>query len=475
MKRERIVGIDLGTTHTVVAWADPAAASPEPRIFEIPQLVSAHEIEARPLLPSCLYAPVEGEAPADPWDDAPYVVGELGKRRGADVPGRLVSSAKSWLCHPGVDREAAILPWGADDEEVPRVSPVDAGARLLGHVRRAWDAAFPAWPLAEQAVVLTVPASFDEVARELTVEAARRAGLAVRLLEEPQAAFYDFLRQAGRARLEPLLEDGRREALVLVCDVGGGTSDLSLIRVRRPDAGGPPELERVAVGNHLLLGGDNMDLALAHLCEPRLVADGRLDAKRFAQLVLACRAAKEKLLGESPPDEMPITVAGAGARLVGGTLTTRLTREETERVVLDGFLPVVPRGTRPQRAGSALVAFGLPYERDVAITRHLAWFFARHAPGEPAPRGLLLNGGVFRAARIAERIVDAVAAWGEGAARPDLLPHADPDLAVARGAVEYGLALRGHGVTIEGGAARGYYVGHDAAPCILYTSDAADD
>ncbi|WP_437731569.1 Hsp70 family protein [Sorangium sp. So ce1335] len=475
-----IVGIDLGTTHTVVAWAERDADPGAIRVFPIPQLVTATEVEARPLLPSLLYAPVPGEAPADPFGDAPFVLGEQARRRGGEVPGRLVASAKSWLCHPAVDRTAPILPWGAGDEapDLPRVSPLDASARVLAHVKRTWDDAFPDRPLAEQEVVLTVPASFDQVARELTVEAAHRAGLSARLLEEPQAAFYDFMRLAGAGGLDALLDRSGGEAMVLVCDVGGGTTDLSLIRVARragaadgsPEGapGGPPvDVSRVAVGHHLLLGGDNMDLALAHLCEPRLVGAGeKLDPARFGQLVLACRAAKERLLGgapddgeaaPAPPDDAPVTVLSHGARLVGGALTTRLGREEVERVVLDGFFPDTPRDARPQRGRSGLVAFGLPYERDVAITRHVAWFFARHAPASRGPSALLLNGGVFRARRVAERLARAIERWGGPPL--DMLPHADPDLAVARGAVAYGLALAGRGVRIEGGAARGYYVG----------------
>ncbi|MGK4000500.1 Hsp70 family protein [Sorangium sp. So ce1024] len=480
-----IVGIDLGTTHTVVAWAERDADPGAIRVFPIPQLVTATEVEARPLLPSLLYAPLPGEAPADPFGDAPFVLGEHARRRGGEIPGRLIASAKSWLCHAAVDRTAPILPWGADDEaaDLPRTSPLEASARILAHVKRTWDDAFPDRPLAEQEVVLTVPASFDQVARELTVEAARRAGLSARLLEEPQAAFYDFMRLAGPGGLEALLARSGGEAMVLVCDVGGGTTDLSLIRVARragsaegsadgsPDGapehplpdGSPVEVSRVAVGHHLLLGGDNMDLALAHLCEPRLVGAGeKLDPARFGQLVLACRAAKERLLGGAPPgddtpDDAPVTVLSHGARLVGGALTTRLGREEVERVVLDGFFPETPRDARPQRGRSGLVAFGLPYERDVAITRHVAWFFARHAPASRGPTALLLNGGVFRARRVAERLARAIERWGGPPL--DMLPHADPDLAVARGAVAYGLALAGRGVRIEGGAARGYYVG----------------
>lgn len=334
---------------------------------------------------------------------------------------------------------------------------MDAAARVLSHVRRAWDAAFAGAPLEQQQVVLTVPASFDQGARELTLRAAQKAGLAVRLLEEPQAAFYDFMQQSGQTALDELLGDDTPEALVLVCDVGGGTTDLSLIRVGR-DAQGALEVSRVAVGRHLLLGGDNMDLALAHLCEQRLVEPpARLDPQRFGQLVLACRSAKERLLGAEPPDSVPIRLLGSGSALVGGTLSTELTRDEVERVVLGGFLPPAPRDARPQVRGRAgLVAFGLPYERDAAITRHVADFFGRHAPGATGPRALLLNGGLFRAKRLTERLVDVIQSWGSPAL--DVLPAPDPDLAVARGAVAYGMALAGRGLRIGGGTAHGYYV-----------------
>ncbi len=464
MSPRRIVGIDLGTTHTVVAWADPASTA-APEVFAIPQLVSAGEVEPQPLFPSFLYAPIVGEALPDPFGDAPWVLGVHARRRGLEVSGRLVASSKSWLAHAAVDRTAPILPWGAgeDAEDLPRVSPVDAAARLLLHVKRSWNEAFLVYPLERQEVVLTVPASFDEDARELTVEAARRAGLEVRLLEEPQAAFYDYMARAGETELSALCQRSGGEALVLVCDVGGGTTDLSLIRVRPGEQRGSTEVERIAVGKHLLLGGDNMDLALAHLCERRLIElPDRLPAARFGQLVLACRAAKERLLGDDPPDEVAVTVLGQGARLLGSALSTRLSRDEAERIVLDGFLPPATLADRPRRGGSALVAFGLPYERDVAITRHVAHFFARHAPGAPAPHALLLNGGVFRAKRIVDRLSEAIGAWG--AARPEILPHPDPDLAVARGAVVYGLSLLGRGVRIGGGSARGYYVGLSAGP-----------
>jgi molecular chaperone DnaK (HSP70) len=449
------VGVDLGTTNTVVAFA-PLDAAEGARVFEVPQLVAPGQVQALPLFPSLLYAPVEGERVDDPFGDAPWALGEIARRRGADVPGRLVASSKSWLVHSGVDRTAAILPWGAPDTS-PRVSPVEAAQRLLVHLQRVWDDRHPDSPLGEQEVVLAVPASFDEVARELTVEASRRAGLSPKLVEEPQAAFYDWMARSGDAGVEPLVAASKaaskgEEALVLVVDIGGGTTDLSLVSVSGRD-----RVSRVAVGPHLLLGGDNMDLALAHALEPRLADEGeRLDASRFAQLVVACRAAKEALLGATPPERVSVAVAATGSRLVGSARTTELAREEVERIVLDGFLPIVGADVAPQRARGALVAFGLPYERDVAITRHIAAFVRRHLPGG-APGALLLNGGVFRSPRIADRVVSALEALRGGDVYR--LPDADPDLAVARGAVAYALARLGRGVRIGGGSARGYFVG----------------
>ncbi len=287
------VGIDLGTTHTVVAFAS-LVGDAEAEVFPPAQLVATGEVERRALLPSMLYAPLEAERIDDPFGDAPWIVGELARRRGAEVLGRLVASSKSWLTHAGVDRTAPILPWGASDDS-PKLSPVEAAARLLGHVMRAWDTDHPDAPLADQDVVLAVPASFDEVARELSIAAARQAGLAPSLLEEPQAAFYDWMaRTHGRSKVGV---SGEGESLVLVVDVGGGTTDLSLMRLS-----GPEQVTRVAVGPHVLLGGDNMDLALAHACEPRLVADGgKLDGPAFAQLVLVCRGAK----GDPPRSVAP--------------------------------------------------------------------------------------------------------------------------------------------------------------------------
>ena len=368
----------------------------------------------------------------------------------------MVSSSKSWLSHAGVSRRDAVLPWGAAASEIQKISPVEAARRLLDHVRRSWDEAFPGQPLSEQSVVLTVPASFDEVARELTVEAAEHAGLHVRLLEEPQAAFYDLIDGERRAVLEALLAAGRERAAILICDVGGGTTDLTLIQAQR-SAQGELALERVAVGRHLLLGGDNIDLALAQLCEQKLSTSERLDPLRFSRLLLACRAAKEALLGPGAPESVPIRIASLGSSLVGGTLSTEVLKSEVDALVFEGFLPFVKRGDAAPKARAGLVAFGLPYERDPAISRHIVQFLERH--GQFEVDALLLNGGLFHAPQAAERVRDVVSQWCE---RPvTLLPYPDPDLSVARGAVAYGRTLAGQGLRIAGGTPRGFYVAVD--------------
>ncbi|MCZ7636518.1 MAG: Hsp70 family protein [Verrucomicrobia bacterium] len=382
MSRPYAIGIDLGTTNCAVAWAGLAeSVTAGVTDFPVPQLQGLGEVTSRPLLPSFLYLPAESEfAPGTtrlPWGAGTGpVVGEWARAQGARVPGRLVASAKSWLCHPGVDRTAAILPWGAPPDAVRKLSPVEATTHLLAHLVAAWDQAHPEAPLADQEVVVTVPASFDEVARALTAEAARRAGLPqFTLLEEPQAAFYDFLAR-HRADLAGAL-DGIR--LILVVDVGGGTTDFSLLQVEATSSG--PRLRRLAVGDHLLLGGDNMDAALAHWVEEGWRRTGRkLGALQWSLLVQAARAAKEALLGETPPESYRVAVAGEGSRLLGDTLSATIPRAEAERLVLDGFLPPCAAEDAPGRlARTALQELGLPYAKEPAITRHLAAFLREHA------------------------------------------------------------------------------------------------
>jgi molecular chaperone DnaK (HSP70) len=487
-----IIGIDLGTTHTVVAYAprlkagrrkktEPAASI---QLFDIDQLVASGEVAALPLLPSVRYHPAPGELaaadlqlpwpPADAPDMVPAVMGRWARHLGSQVPGRLVASAKSWLSHTGVDRLAPILPWGAADD-VPKISPVAASASYLRHVHTAWNARFPKSPLAQQDLVLTVPASFDEAARALTLQAAREAGLPqLRLLEEPQAAFYDWLLR-HRADLGPALGSTQ---LVLVADVGGGTTDFSLIQVALQD--GEPRLTRIGVGKHLMLGGDNMDLALAHWVESRLntgAADSggsgntRLSATQLAQLMERCRVAKEQLLATDAPSEVRVTLLGSGSRLIGASRSVTLTRDEVRQWVVDGFFPQVAPTDQAQQSRGGIVAFGLPYARDAAITRHLADFLRQHAPAVrqalglsdaddedtlALPDALLLNGGVFRAEAIAQRLQHTLADWRGAPLR--LLHNDNPDVAVARGAVAYALAQQGLAPKIGGGAARSYHL-----------------
>ncbi len=469
MTARYIVGIDLGTTHTVVAYTE-IDNSAEIRLFNIEQLVGLGEVAARPLLPSLRYHPAADELSQTdlqlPWpQDNNVIVGTLARQLGSQVPGRLVASAKSWLSHPSVDRTAAILPWGAPDE-VNKISPVAASASYLSHVRHAWDQQFPDHALQQQTLVLTVPASFDEAARALTLEAAQLAGLPqVRLVEEPQAAMYDWLYR-HRNDQESALGKAR---LVLVCDVGGGTTDLTLIKISHGPTG--PQLTRIGVGDHLMLGGDNMDLGLAHLAESRLGADGaRLGTARLSQLLQQCRNAKEQLLAEDAPEQISVTLLGSGAKLIGGVRSTELGRDEVWRMLLDGFFPVVTADEQPQRSRGGIVEFGLPYAADPAVTRHVAAFLNHHARASrealgsdapedgvlPTPDALLLNGGVFRSSAIAERLIDVISGWRGD--RPTLLSNPHPDTAVACGAVAYGLATLGKAPKIGGGSARSYFL-----------------
>jgi len=470
MKKQYIVGIDLGTSNTVVAYTAPGKRQVE--LFEIEQLVGPGQVAARPLLPSVRYHPAAGEIAAGelqlPWHtpdaEEQVITGRLALDLGAQVPGRLVSSAKSWLSHASVDRLAPILPWGADSEVV-KVSPVAASASYLAHVRAAWQHRFPKAPLEQQQLILTVPASFDEGARALTLTAARQAGLPnLRLLEEPQAAFYDWLfRHQDR-----LAEELAATRLLMVCDVGGGTTDLTLIQVSIKD--GTPTLTRIGVGDHLMLGGDNMDLALAHLVEGRLPAgEGRLSAARFSQLTARCRAAKEQLLAAGAPAAVQLTLLGGGSRLIGGARSVELLRDEVLQVIVDGFFPRVAADEPIHQRRAAIVEFGLPYPADPAITRHVAAFLRRHAQAArqalgdelsagqlPLPDTLLFNGGVFRAAALAERLQATLGDWRGAALR--ILHNDNPDVAVARGAVAYALVRQGHGQRIGGGSARSYFL-----------------
>ncbi|WP_300456197.1 Hsp70 family protein [Accumulibacter sp.] len=474
------IGIDLGTTHCALSYVDIGGSDGEQvsqQVLAIPQLTAPGSVEARGLLPSFIYLPHASELAAGdldlPWTaEQEYAVGEMARSRGAATPIRLVSSAKSWLCHAGVDRRAAILPNDAPPE-VARLSPLEASLRYLAHLRAAWDEAQPAAPFADQEIVVTIPASFDPAARELTAEAAKAAGCGrMILLEEPQAALYSWIQKsAGGWRKQVRPGD-----IILVVDVGGGTSDFSLIAVLERD--GKLELHRVAVGEHILLGGDNMDLALAYAVAAKLSAQGhKLDAWQLRALTHACRSAKETLLGDPAIAAVPLVIASRGAKLIGGSIRSELTREELTATLLEGFFPRAAIADRPQGRGRAgLTQLGLPYAQDAAVTRHLAAFLARQRaatadldgfvgqlPDDASflhPTAVLFNGGVFKSDLLAERTLTTINSWlvGENAPLARLLEGADLDLAVARGAAYYGYVRRGQGVRIRGGTARSYYV-----------------
>jgi hypothetical protein len=480
------IGIDLGTTHSALSYVDLQASDGEKAdqgVLPVPQLSAPGTVEALPLLPSFMYLPHPDElAPGElalPWSngEAAPVVGEMARSRGAGTPIRLVSSAKSWLSHPSVDRRAAILPTDAP-EEVARVSPLTASTRYLDHLKHAWNAAHPEAPFEQQAVTVTIPASFDPAARELTAEAARDAGYGSPvLLEEPQAALYSWIQGSNGAWRKQV----KAGDIVLVVDVGGGTSDFSLIAILERD--GNLEPHRVAVGDHILLGGDNMDLALAHLVARKLQAGGtQLDAWQMRALTYACRGAKEHLLADANAAAWPIVVPSRGSKLIGGSIRTELTRDEVTAFITDGFFPRVEANARPAvRTRAGLTQIGLPYAQDAAVTRHLAAFLGRQAGATAElegfqgrvnpehsflhPSAVLFNGGVFKSDILAQRVLDTINDWlyMEGAEPARMLEGADLDLAVARGAAYYGYARRGGGVRIRGGTARSYYVGVESS------------
>jgi Hsp70 protein len=483
MQPSFVIGIDLGTTNSALAYvenradADPFAL-PKVQLLDIPQLVNPSEVRDESLLPSFLYVPGGTDFPAGsialPWDPQPEtVVGRLAQKRGVENAGRLVSSAKSWLSNGGVDRTAPILPFRAP-EGVPKYSPVEASRRYLEHLRHAWDSKMPDAPFTGQHVLVTVPASFDAVARDLTLKAAEQADYQnITLLEEPQAAFYAWIERHPDWRERVGVGD-----LILVVDIGGGTTDFTLIAVT--EQAGELGLERVAVGEHILLGGDNIDLALARLVADQLAQQGtKIDSFQLQALWNNCRGAKEKLLDPgNKKDEAPVTILGKGTGLVGGTIKAKLQRADLERLLTDGFLPAVSSRDMPARQRrTGLQEMGLPYAADAAMTRHMASFLRQQASGAEqsgirrgasglaCPTHILLNGGVLNAGLIRERILSVLDAWLAEEGFPPVKPLSGEDLmhAVSRGAAYYGLARRGRGVRIRGGVPRTYYVGIESA------------
>ena len=482
-----VIGIDLGTTNSALAYVDTSAEGDgKAHVFAVPQVVNAGDVEERELLPSFLYLPGVGEQPAGalalPWDaKRDYAVGTFARGFGAKVPTRLVSSAKSWLGYAEVDRKADILPFRAGEND-RRLSPLEACTRYLKHLAEAWNHSQAGKDntlrLEAQEIVLTVPASFDAAARDLTIEAARDAGFQhLTLLEEPQAAFYAWL---GNRK-----DDWRSHVkvgdMILVADVGGGTTDFTLIEVG--ETKGNLDLTRLAVGDHLLLGGDNMDLALAHTVAAALAAKGtKLDSSQMLQLTHASRQAKEKMLADKKLTSASVTILGKGRSVAGGSIKYELPRSDVEAVLLEGFFPDCPRDAEPARArGVGFQELGLPYVSDAGITRHLAQFLSRQSEAladrepvqgkkakagtEALPSAILFNGGVFKSPAMREKFLTVLTSWAKSAKveAPRELAGVDLDLAVSRGGAHYAMVRRGQGVRIRGGTARAYYVGVETA------------
>ena len=471
-----LVGIDLGTTNTVVAYCEITdnLEQSEVSLFDIDQLIGPGEVVRKPLLPSFRYHPAVGQiSPSDltlPWENEPVsgdisnvIVGEWARELGAKVEGRQVSSAKSWLSHQAVDRSSDILPW-AGAQDVDKVSPVIASASYLNHIRQAWNYRHPSNKLEDQDVVVTVPASFDETARKLTLEAAELAGLKkIVLLEEPQAVCYDWYARHQQTAADEL----KKLPLILVCDVGGGTTDLSLIEASFSSQD-ELALDRIGVGEHLMLGGDNLDLALAHLAESRFNQSKKLTAASLTKLIQQTRKAKENLLSASAPEEVKITMLGSGSKLLGGTKSIGLSKQEVHQIALDGFFPLSDFSEVPDKRRSAVVEFGLPYVADPAVSKHVAEFLTQHQQVARAalgieddkqnaiPVGLLLNGGVFNSELVTERVTTLLSDWRS--APVTVLDNPHPDWSVALGAVAFGKARRGAQLKIGGGAARSYFL-----------------
>ena len=472
-----IVGIDLGTTNCAVTYIDTEETPWQIRVFPIKQVVAPNEVEARDTLPSFHYQPTPVEASGNaislPWQNKSksHAVGVFAQEGGTKTSGRVISSAKSWLSHSGVDRTANILPWhGADDVE--RYSPVEVSASYLQHIREAWDFHFKESPLAEQDIVITLPASFDEIARELTVEAAAQAKLSrVVLIEEPQAAFYAWVHK-HTDDWESHVSPGQK---ILVCDIGGGTSDFTLIRVRKSDTqenqGAKVQFHRIAVGEHLILGGDNLDLTLAKFVEPKISKGKKLSSRQWDMLLSRCRHVKEQFLSDNPPESVTVNLPGEGTKLIGGGLHAEVTASEVHELLIDGFLPEVGLDAKPSRKQSGFQEFGLPYASDAGITRYLAAFLQAHrntddqsnedSANDARPDIVLFNGGFFESPQLRQRIVSAITDWFREDTdwQPQILDNDRLDLAVARGAAYYGMVRRGEGVRIAASLARTYYIG----------------
>ena len=466
---KHFVGIDLGTTNSVVYWMDSDAEQARPEIFGITQIVEQGELAERKMLPSFVYLPDPKETPKGslnlPWKSgADLSVGEYARKRSPEVPGKVISSMKSWLCSQNVDRNAKILPWNRNNPD-RQLSPVEASAKILEHIRDAWNDKFAkndkSQRLEEQEIILTVPASFDAVARELTVKAAEMAGLKPTLLEEPLAAFYCWLLESGESWRESI----KPGQTALVVDIGGGTSDFTLVRAS--DQAGNLSFERVAVGRHILLGGDNMDLTLAYAMAAKIKAESgaSLDQLQIAGLTHASRQAKETLLASDGVPPQKLTVLGRGSSVVGGSISCTLSREEVDATLLDGFLPECGLDAKAASGPkSGLRSFGLSYEANPAITAHLAEFISQHCKTpESLPSAILFNGGVTKGLRLRQRLVSTIGKWLPSPNSLKVMGGTDPDLAVAKGACFYASVRKGKGIRIKAGSARSYYVGIESS------------
>lgn len=524
-----VVGIDLGTTNSAVTFIDTSEPDWRIEVLDIPQLVAPGEVESRDTLPSFHFQPVgnantnadidtdtEGSSLKLPWDKKKqrFCVGVHARDETARTSGRGIASAKSWLCHSAVDRTADLLPWqGASD--VQRLSPVEVTSRYLKHIRKAWDARFNAEPLADQDLVITLPASFDEVARELTIQAAAKAGLnRVVLIEEPQAAFYAWVYKHADV-WETKVAIGQK---ILVCDIGGGTTDFTLIRVRKSSTDGSAEtsqkdepkneqtgslpnasandrsaqkiqFHRVAVGEHLILGGDNLDLTIAKYLENKIAGGKKLEPYQWDVLVGASRNVKEQLLAGNAEASMSVSLPGRGAKLLGSSLKAEVAAAEIRQLILDGFLPEVNLAEKPQRHASGFQEFGLPFASDPAITKYLAEFLVSHAAdgadetadsneqspeqSDAKPDLVLFNGGFFASSVLRQATIERISGWfrsdDDPTWSPVILDNDRLDLAVARGAAYYGMVRRDQGVRIAASLARSYYiaVGNGKAICLL--------
>lgn len=457
-----IVGIDLGTTNTVVTHVPINAVedeAPQIDIFPVLQEFAQGSVEERDILPSFLFERLQEKA-ALPWKrESPFLVGEYARERGAEVPARLISSAKSWLCNPRVNRRDPILPWNAP-EGTKKTSPLEAMSEYLAHVRSAWNQKHK-HKLEDQVVIITIPASFDAVARELIVEAAKQAGLEeVTLLEEPQAAFYSWIGQSKA----PWRDQVKKGDVVLVVDVGGGTTDFSLIAI--DEESGDLALRRVAVGNHILLGGDNMDLTLAYHARAKLeAAKKKVDTWQTLVLSHACRKAKENLLNNPELKSEPIVISGRGSSVIGGTMKTTLERKDIENILIEGFFPPCTMADLPKDdTGAGFREVNLAYAADPAITRHLAAFLSSQGSDKGDyryPQAILFNGGVFLSQPFRDRLIQVVNTWLKEAGKPAIrvLDGFDLSRAVAFGASSFGLARQGKGIRIRGGVSQAYYVG----------------